>query len=277
MNDDLIQAARPLIELAVAEDIGPGDATSNAVIDPSGSLRGSIVAKQAGIVAGLPIAQAVFTRVDAALHLEANVRDGAAVLEGGVLAQVSGPGSKLLAAERIALNFIQHLSGIATYTQSFVRAVEGSKVVILDTRKTHPGYRLLEKYAVRMGGGQNHRSNLHEMILIKDNHIAAAGGISAAVERARAAYPRLPIEVEVERMDQLDEALTLDVDRIMLDNMNPAEMREAVCLAAGRTPLEASGNVDLAYVAEVAATGVDYISIGALTHSAPAFDVSLRI
>jgi nicotinate-nucleotide pyrophosphorylase (carboxylating) len=277
MNDDLIQAARPLIELAVAEDIGPGDATSNAVIDPSGSLRGSIVAKQAGIVAGLPIAQAVFTRVDAALHLEANVRDGAAVLEGGVLAQVSGPGSKLLAAERIALNFIQHLSGIATYTQSFVRAVEGSKAVILDTRKTHPGYRLLEKYAVRMGGGQNHRSNLHEMILIKDNHIAAAGGISAAVERARAAYPRLPIEVEVERMDQLDEALTLDVDRIMLDNMNPAEMREAVCLAAGRTPLEASGNVDLAYVAEVAATGVDYISIGALTHSAPAFDVSLRI
>jgi nicotinate-nucleotide pyrophosphorylase (carboxylating) len=277
MNDDLIQAARPLIELAVAEDIGPGDATSNAVIDPSGSLRGSIVAKQAGIVAGLPIAQAVFTRVDAALHLEANVRDGAAVLEGGVLAQVSGPGSKLLAAERIALNFIQHLSGIATYTQSFVRAVEGSKAVILDTRKTHPGYRLLEKYAVRMGGGQNHRSNLHEMILIKDNHIAAAGGISAAVERARAAYPRLPIEVEVERMDQLDEALTLDVDRIMLDNMNPAEMREAVCLAAGRTPLEASGNVDLVYVAEVAATGVDYISIGALTHSAPAFDVSLRI
>ncbi|MEJ2561601.1 MAG: carboxylating nicotinate-nucleotide diphosphorylase [Anaerolineales bacterium] len=277
MNDDLIQAARPLIELAVAEDIGPGDATSNAVIDPSGSLRGSIVAKQAGIVAGLPIAQAVFTRVDAALNLEANARDGAAVLEGGVLAQVSGPGSKLLAAERIALNFIQHLSGIATYTQSFVRAVEGSKAVILDTRKTHPGYRLLEKYAVRMGGGQNHRSNLHEMILIKDNHIAAAGGISAAVERVRAAYPRLPIEVEVERMDQLDEALTLDVDRIMLDNMNPAEMREAVCLAAGRTPLEASGNVDLAYVAEVAATGVDYISIGALTHSAPAFDVSLRI
>ncbi|MEJ2549563.1 MAG: carboxylating nicotinate-nucleotide diphosphorylase [Anaerolineales bacterium] len=277
MNDDLIQAARPLIELAVAEDIGPGDATSNAVIDPSGSLRGSIVAKQAGIVAGLPIAQAVFTRVDAALNLEANARDGAAVLEGGVLAQVSGPGSKLLAAERIALNFIQHLSGIATYTQSFVRAVEGSKAVILDTRKTHPGYRLLEKYAVRMGGGQNHRSNLHEMILIKDNHIAAAGGISAAVERARAAYPRLPIEVEVERMDQLGEALTLDVDRIMLDNMNPAEMREAVCLAAGRTPLEASGNVDLAYVAEVAATGVDYISIGALTHSAPAFDVSLRI
>jgi nicotinate-nucleotide pyrophosphorylase (carboxylating) len=277
MNDDLIQAARPLIELAVAEDIGPGDATSNAVIDPSGSLRGSIVAKQAGIVAGLPIAQAVFTRVDAALNLEANARDGAAVLEGGVLAQVSGPGSKLLAAERIALNFIQHLSGIATYTQSFVRAVEGSKAVILDTRKTHPGYRLLEKYAVRMGGGQNHRSNLHEMILIKDNHIAAAGGISAAVERVRAAYPRLPIEVEVERMDQLGEALTLDVDRIMLDNMNPAEMREAVCLAAGRTPLEASGNVDLAYVAEVAATGVDYISIGALTHSAPAFDVSLRI
>jgi len=277
MSDDLIQAAQPLIELAIAEDIGPEDATSNAVITPDGSLRGSIVAKQVGIVAGLPIAEAVFTRVDATIRFEANVRDGDGVKDGEVIAQVAGPGRRLLAAERIALNFLQHLSGIATYTQTFVRAVEGSKAVILDTRKTHPGYRLLEKYAVRMGGGQNHRSNLHEMILIKDNHIAAAGGISAAVERARAACPQLPVEVEVERLDQLDEALTLDVDRIMLDNMDLTEMREAVRLAAGRTPLEASGNVDLAYVAEVAATGVDYISIGALTHSAPAFDVSLRI
>ncbi len=277
MSDDLIKAAQPLIELAVAEDIGPGDATSNAVIAPDRSIQGSIVVKQAGIVAGLPIAQAVFTRVDAALHFEPKVQDGDGVHAGDEITQVAGSGRKLLAAERIALNFLQHLSGIATYTQTFVRAVEGSKAIILDTRKTHPGYRLLEKYAVRMGGGQNHRKNLHEMILIKDNHIAAAGGISVAVERSRAVYPDLPIEVEVERMDQLDEALTLDVDRIMLDNMDLEEMREAVRMAAGRTPLEASGNVDLAYVAEVAATGVDYISIGALTHSAPALDISMRI
>lgn len=277
MSDDLIKAAQPLIELAVAEDIGPGDATSNAVIAPDRSIQGSIVVKQAGIVAGLPIAQAVFTRVDAALHFEPKVQDGDGVHAGDEIAQVAGSGRKLLAAERIALNFLQHLSGIATYTQTFVRAVEGSRAIILDTRKTHPGYRLLEKYAVRMGGGQNHRKNLHEMILIKDNHIAAAGGISVAVERSRAVYPDLPIEVEVERMDQLDEALTLDVDRIMLDNMDLEEMREAVRMAAGRTPLEASGNVDLAYVAEVAATGVDYISIGALTHSAPALDISMRI
>jgi len=205
------------------------------------------------------------------------VRDGDEVQDGDLIAEVSGPGRTLLAAERIALNFLQHLSGVATYTQTFVRAVAGSKATILDTRKTHPGYRLLEKYAVRMGGGQNHRRNLYEMILIKDNHIAAAGGIPVAVERARTAYPDLPIEVEVERMDQLEVALALDVDRIMLDNMDLAEMRQAIRLAAGRTPLEASGNVDLAYVTEVAATGVDYISIGALTHSAPAFDISMRI
>lgn len=277
MTDELIKAAHSLIELAVAEDIGPGDATSEAVIASDQLLHGSIVVKESGVVAGLPIAEAVFERVDTSLRFSVHLQDGAVVQAGDVIAEVSGPGRKLLAAERIALNFLQHLSGIATYTQAFVRAIEGTKATILDTRKTHPGYRLLEKYAVRMGGGQNHRCSLYDMILIKDNHIVAAGGISAAVDKARAVYPGLPIEVEVERMDQLKEALTLDLDRIMLDNMSLEEMQGAVQLAAGRTPLEASGNVDLAYVADVAATGVDYISIGALTHSAPALDISLRI
>ncbi len=277
MIDELIQAAQPLIELAVAEDIGPGDATSKAVIASGQSLHGEIVAKETGVIAGLPIAKAVFERVDASLRFSARVQDGAVVQVGDVIAEVSGPGRTLLAAERIALNFLQHLSGIATCTQTFVRAIEGGNATILDTRKTLPGYRRLEKYAVRMGGGENHRISLYDMILIKDNHIAAAGGISAAVEQARQAYPELPIEVEVERIDQLEEALTLNVDRIMLDNMDLDMMRAAVQLTAGRMPLEASGNVDLAYVADVAATGVDFISIGALTHSAPALDISMRI
>ena len=259
--DELIQAAQPLIELAIAEDIGPGDATSEAVLASDKLLQGEIVVKESGVVAGLPIAKAVFERVDASLIFSANAQDGDKVQVGNVIAELSGSGSKMLAAERIALNFLQHLSGIATYTQAFVRAVAGTKTTILDTRKTRPGYRLLEKYAVRIGGGQNHRSSLYEMILIKDNHIAVAGGISAAVERARTMHPDLPIEVEVELMDQLKEALTLDLDRIMLDNMSLDEMREAVQIAAGRTPLEASGNVDLDYVADVAATGVDFISI----------------
>jgi nicotinate-nucleotide pyrophosphorylase (carboxylating) len=277
MTDELIQAAKPLIELAIAEDIGPGDATSEAVIASGQSLHGEIIAKETGIIAGLPIAKAVFERVDASLRFTAHVQDGAVVKVGDVIAEVSGPGRKILAAERITLNFLQLLSGIATYTRAFVDAVAGSKATILGTRKTHPGYRRLEKYAVRMGGGENHRIGLYDMILIKDNHITAAGGISAAVAHARQAYPDLPIEVEVARMDQLEEALTLDVDRIMLDNMDLEMMRAAVQLTAGRTPLEASGNVDLAYVADVAATGVDYISIGALTHSAPALDISMRI
>jgi nicotinate-nucleotide pyrophosphorylase (carboxylating) len=277
MMDELMQAARPLIELAIAEDIGPGDATSEAAIASDQQLSGTIVVKETGVIAGLPIAKAVFARVDASLQFKALVQDGDLVQAGDVIAEVSGPGKSLLAVERIALNFLQHLSGIATYTQAFVRAVEGSKTTILDTRKTHPGYRLLEKYAVRMGGGQNHRTSLFDMILIKDNHIAAAGGISAAVERAQTMYPDLAIEIEVERMDQLKETLTLEVDRIMLDNMSIEEMSEAVQLAAGRIPLEASGNVDLEYVGAVAETGVDYISIGALTHSAPALDISMRV
>jgi nicotinate-nucleotide pyrophosphorylase (carboxylating) len=181
----------------------------------------------------------------------------------------------VLSGERVALNFVQHLSGIATLTARFVEAVKGTKAVILDTRKTTPGWRVLEKYAVARGGAQNHRMGLHDMVLIKDNHIDAAGSITAAVTAAR--QSGLAIEVEVRTFDELREALALNVDRIMLDNMNEAQMREAVAITAGRVPLEASGNMTLERVAVVAATGVDYISIGALTHSAPALDLSMKL
>jgi len=275
--DDVLTAANPLIELAIAEDIGPGDATSEAVLPVGLELYARIVAKSAGVVAGLPVAGAVFSRVDPALRFTIHVRDGARVGPGDLVAEVTGPGRGMLAAERTALNFLQRLSGIATLTCVFVDAVAGSGATILDTRKTHPGYRVLEKYAVRMGGGQNHRMSLHDMMMVKDNHIDAAGSIAAAVERARAGYPDLPIEVEVRNLDELRESLALNLDRIMLDNMSLDEMRKAVQLTAGRVELEASGNVNLETVAVIAATGVDYISVGALTHSAPALDLSMKV
>jgi len=275
--DDVVEAARPLIELAVAEDIGPGDATSEAILPADLRLHARIVAKRPGVVAGLPIAEAVFQRVDPALRFVAHVRDGDRVEAGDLVAEVVGPGRGMLAAERIAVNFLQHLSGIATLTRSFVEAVAGTGATILDTRKTHPGYRLLEKYAVRMGGGQNHRMSLSDMLLIKENHIEAAGSITQAVGRARAAHPELPCEVEVRDLDELREALELDLDRVMLDNMDFDEMRAAVALAGGRVKLEASGGVTLERVVAVAETGVDYISVGALTHSAPALDLSMVV
>jgi len=275
--DDILATAQPLIKLAVAEDIGPGDVTSETVLPADLILHGRIVAKSTGVIAGLPVAAEVFSRVDPALCFTPRVQDGNRVEPGDLVAEVEGPGRGMLAAERTALNFLQRLSGIATLTRAFADAVAGTGTTILDTRKTHPGYRVLEKYAVRMGGGQNHRMSLHDMILVKDNHIDAAGSISAAVERARALRPDLPIEVEVRNLGELREALVLDVDRIMLDNMSPSEMRAAVQAAGGRVPLEASGNVDLERVAAIAATGVDYVSIGALTHSAPALDLSMKI
>ena len=277
LMQNILDAAQPLIELTIAEDIGPGDTTSEAILPSDLELHGRIVAKDVGIIAGLSIAEAVFSRVDPALRFVTHVRDGARVSPGDLVAEVSGPGQGMLAAERIALNFLQHLSGIATLTRAFVDAVADTRATILDTRKTHPGYRVLEKYAVRMGGGQNHRMSLHDMMLVKDNHIDAAGSVSAAVEQACAAYPDLPIEVEVRDLDELHEALALGVDRIMLDNMTLDEMRMAVRLAAGRTPLEASGGVNLESVVAIAATGVDYISVGALTHSAPALDLSMKV
>ena len=274
---EILTAARPLIELAIAEDIGPGDLTSRGLLPEDLELHGRIIAKGVGVIAGLPIAEVVFTRVDPTLLFTPYVSDGANVVPGDLLVDVVGPGQGMLAAERIALNFLQQLSGIATLTRSFVDAVAGTKAIILDTRKTHPGYRVLEKYAVRMGGGQNHRMSLNDMLLIKDNHIEAVGSIRAAVKRAQAANPDLSIEVEVRNLNQLREALTLEVDRIMLDNMDLDEIREAVRMSAGHIPLEASGGVTLERVAAVAETGVDYISIGALTHSAPALDLSMLV
>ena len=280
MNEEVkgvLTAARPLIELAIAEDIGPGDATSEAVLPTTLVLCGRIIAKRAGVIAGLPVAEAVFRRVDPALRLSSHVRDGDSVTPGDIVAEVNGPGRGMLASERLALNFLQHLSGIATLTRAFVDAVDGTKAIVLDTRKTHPGYRVLEKYAVRMGGGHNHRMSLHDMLLVKDNHIEAAGSITTAVEQARSFHHDLPIEVEVKNLDELREAVGLNVDRIMLDNMDLDQMQEAVRLTGGRVDLEASGGVDLERVAAIAATGVDYISIGALTHSAPALDLSMLV
>jgi quinolinate synthase len=247
-------------------------------------LHGRIVAKEAGVIAGLPVARAVFRRVDPAIQFVDHVVDGQEVVLGELVAEVSGPARGLLAAERTALNFLQRLSGIATLTGRFVDAVACSGATILDTRKTPPGYRVLDKYAVRMGGGINHRLALYDMILIKDNHVDAAGGIVLAVERARAAYPELPVEVEVRDLDELRQALTIapSLDRILLDNMSPEQMRQAVALVAaapeaGRVLLEASGGVTLERAAEIAATGVDFLSVGALTHSVKALDLSMKV
>jgi nicotinate-nucleotide pyrophosphorylase (carboxylating) len=273
----ILEAAEPLIELAIAEDIGPGDATSRAVLPVDLRLQGHIIAKSPGIIAGLPIAEAVFARVEPGLRFIYHAQDGDRVKRQQIVAEVIGPGRGMLAAERTALNFLQKLSGIASFTRVFVDAVASTETTILDTRKTRPGYRVLEKYAVRMGGAQNHRMSLYDMLLVKDNHIEAAGSVAAAVTRARTAYPDLPIEVEVKNLQELEEALLLKPDRIMLDNMSIEQMQEAVAIAAGRVKLEASGNVELRQVTAVAATGVDYISIGALTHSSPALDLSMLV
>jgi quinolinate synthase len=277
--EKLLEAARPLIELAVAEDIGPGDATSDAILPAGDVLYGQIVCKAAGVIAGLPVAQAVFERVDPAIRFTPRAADGQEVVRGEVVADVQGPARGLLAAERTALNFLQRMSGIATLTRRFVDAVSNTEAAILDTRKTAPGFRALDKYAVRMGGGLNHRRGLYDMILIKDNHVEAAGGVLPAVKRARLAHPELPLETEVRSLEELRQVLSIEPppDRILLDNMDLETMNQAVALAAGRVPLEASGNVSLDTVAAIAATGVDYVSAGALTHSVRALDLSLEV
>lgn len=263
--------------MALAEDVGPGDVTSQATLPADLWYNGRFLAKAPGIIAGLDVVAQVFAAVDPAIRLTPLVADGNRIERGTVIATVQGPARSLLTAERTALNFLQRMSGIATLTRRFVDAVQGTNAIILDTRKTAPGLRAIDKWAVRLGGGQNHRYGLYDMVLIKDNHIAAVGGISEAVARARTAVQGLPIEVEVKNLDELEEALALNVDRIMLDNMSLAEMREAVERVNGRCPLEASGNVSLETVAAIAATGVDYISSGALTHSVTALDISLDL
>jgi nicotinate-nucleotide pyrophosphorylase (carboxylating) len=264
------------IRCALEEDIGPGDVTTNAIVPATSLMRGQLVAKQSGVVAGLDVAEAVFKTLDERVAFRALVAEGAQVERQQVLAEVSGPARSLLTAERTALNFLGRMSGIATLTRQFVDAVAGTRAIILDTRKTAPGLRLVDKLAVRRGGGQNHRLGLYDMILIKDNHIDHAGSLAEAVQRARAARSGLEIEVEARTLADVQTALDLGVSRILLDNMPPEMMRRAVELAAGRALLEASGNVTLENVRQIAETGVDYISVGALTHSARVFDVSLE-
>ncbi len=262
------------IRNALAEDIGSGDATTNSIIPAEAVMRGQIIAKQDGVIAGLDVAQAVYEMVDADVDFSPQVDEGARVTDRQVLAIVSGRTRSLLTAERTALNFLGRMSGIASLTRQFVDAVAGTRAVILDTRKTAPGLRLVDKLAVKRGGGQNHRIGLYDMVLIKDNHIDYAGSITLAVQRARAGAPGLAIEVEARTPDDVREALTVGVERILLDNMTPESMAEAVRLTAGRAKLEASGNVTLETVRRIAETGVDFISVGALTHSAKVFDVS---
>jgi nicotinate-nucleotide pyrophosphorylase (carboxylating) len=264
------------IKHALEEDIGTGDVTTDTIVPADASLRGRIIAKQEGVVAGLDVAKQVFLTLNQHVNFLPKTEDGSTVTRRDVLAVVEGPARALLTGERIALNFLGRMSGIATLTRKFVNAVAGTNAVILDTRKTAPGLRLTDKLAVRLGGGENHRTGLFDMVLIKDNHIDFAGSITQAVERVRASGTRLKIEVETRTLDDVREALALGVERILLDNMSPDTMREAVAICGGRAKLEASGNVTLENVLEVAKTGVDYISVGALTHSPAVFDVSLE-
>jgi nicotinate-nucleotide pyrophosphorylase (carboxylating) len=263
------------VEHALTEDIGAGDVTTNSIVSPETIAAARIIAKEDGVLSGLSVAQAVFLSLDPEMNFTYGALDGREVVRGQTLAELKGSARAILSGERTALNFIGRMSGIATLTHRFVEAVAGTKAVILDTRKTAPGLRLIDKLAVRHGGGENHRSGLYDMVLIKNNHIDCAGSLTAAIELARR-QTGLEIEVEARDLEEVRAALSAGIARILLDNMSLDEMRRAVELTAGRAKLEASGNVTLENVREIAATGVDCISIGGLTHSPKGFDVSLR-
>ncbi len=266
-----------LIKLALEEDIGNEDVTTNSVMPEYKRGRVKLICKQDGIICGLNVFERVFKLLDEHTIIEIFVKDGDEVKKGQRIAMVSGDIRVLLSGERVALNFLQRMSGIATYTRSVARLLEGSKTKLLDTRKTTPNMRVFEKYAVRCGGGNNHRYNLSDGVLLKDNHIGAAGGVKKAVEMARAYAPFVrKIEVEVENLDMCREALEAGADIIMLDNMSVADMKKAVEMIGGRALTECSGNVTLENVARVKETGVDFVSSGALTHSAPILDLSLK-
>ena len=272
-------AVERLIREALKEDIGPGDVTTDSIIDRDASAEGVVVAKEAGVVAGLAVAERVFRELDPDVEFEPAVADGARVVAGDRIATVRGRTRAILSGERVALNFLQRLSGVATATASLVARLEGSGTRLLDTRKTTPGMRTLEKAAVRLGGGENHRMGLWDMALIKDNHIAAAGGITAAVAAVRECDPDVPVEVEVAGRAELMEALAAGADRIMLDNMTVEEMREAVATARSHEPppeIEISGGVTAESVGELGSLGADFVSVGAITHSAPSLDISLE-
>jgi nicotinate-nucleotide pyrophosphorylase (carboxylating) len=272
---ELVAAA---VDAALREDLGAaGDITSAATIPASATATATFGARQPGVIAGLPFAAAAFHAIDPTVRFEALIADGQPIASGAILARVSGNARAILSAERVALNYLTHLSGIATATARLVERVRHTRARILDTRKTTPGLRLIEKYAVACGGGQNHRIGLYDAILIKDNHIAVAGGVGEAIRRARAHAPGVKLEIEVGSLAELDEALAEHPDIILLDNMAVATMRTAVDRVAGRALLEASGNITVATVQAVAETGVDYISSGAITHSAPALDIGMDI
>lgn len=284
----IVSVVRPLdpgeirraVKLALDEDVGPGDATTLATVPESAVARAVMRAREPLVAAGLPLADAAFREMSPAVQIQRLVEDGGRVQSNGVLMEITGPARALLSAERVALNFVQRLSGIATLTAQFVDAVKGTRTQILDTRKTTPGWRRLEKYAVTCGGGHNHRFGLFDRVLIKDNHLAALrdakpNAVAAAVRQARIHYPSLQIEVEADTLDQVEQALAAGADQILLDNMDPVQLRLAVQKCKDRAQTEASGGVGLATVRAIAETGVDFISVGALTHSARAVDIGL--
>ncbi|HEX3644048.1 MAG TPA: carboxylating nicotinate-nucleotide diphosphorylase [Vicinamibacterales bacterium] len=271
-----VELYRDIVRRALEEDVGDGDITTDATVAPDLMARGVFLLKADCVVAGLDVALETFRQVDPAVRWVAHKGDGDACLVGDEAAEVTGTARALLVGERTALNFLQRLSGIATRARKFVDAA-GGRITILDTRKTTPTLRGLEKYAVRAGGASNHRAGLFDAILIKDNHVRLAGGVRAAIARARARCPGLPVEIEAETLAQVEEALAAGADIILVDNMSTERIRDAVALARHRAKIEISGGVTLERIPELAATGADFVSVGALTHSAPAVDISFEI
>jgi nicotinate-nucleotide pyrophosphorylase (carboxylating) len=267
---------RETVRRALAEDLGWGDVTTEGTVGAGQRARGTIVAKSACVIAGLDVAAEAFRQLDPSVSVVARVKDGDRCSPGTIVADVRGAAGAMLTAERTALNFLQRLSGVATLTRTFVDAA-GGRITILDTRKTTPTLRALEKYAVRAGGGNNHRGGLDDGILIKDNHVRLAGGVAAAIEKMRAAGQEMPIEVEAQSLADVDQAIAARADLILLDNLTTDEIREAVRRIGGRAKVELSGGVTLQRIAELATTGADYVSVGALTHSAPAADLSFEL
>ncbi|HWF57211.1 MAG TPA: carboxylating nicotinate-nucleotide diphosphorylase [Candidatus Dormibacteraeota bacterium] len=280
--DPITEALTPetldeLIESALAEDIGAGDVTTDAVIPSDMTCRGKIVCKEDGIIAGLSVAARVFALVDERISFDAKTKDGEKVQEDQIVARIAGPARGMLKAERVALNFLQHLSGVATMTARYVKAVDGTKAKILDTRKTTPGLRGLEKYATRIGGAINHRMGLYDAVLIKDTHLALVGGITPALRAVRKAYTDTDINVEVSNIQELEQALADKAPRILLDNFAPGQVREAMQIIRGRAEVEISGGVQVSNARAYALAGAAYISVGALTHSATALDFSMKV
>lgn len=267
-------ALEALVQLCLDEDVGPGDVTAEACIPEKATFRANMNAREAMVVAGLPFARAVFHHLSPDMVIDNSAKDGDFVEEGAILMTIEGPARAVLTAERTALNMVQYLSGIASLSRAYADELIGTHCTLLDTRKTLPGFRLLAKYATALGGAQNHRMGLYDAIMIKDNHLAVAGSVTDAIKAARA-YSPLPVQVECDTLDQAAEAVQAGADSLLLDNMRLRDLREAVSLYGGKVPLEASGGVTRATIRDIAETGVDYISVGRLTQSAPAVDIGL--